>query len=579
MHRRLFVPLSAVAVLLFAACGPAASPTAAPTAAVAAPTATPAAKATPLPGTTPGPTPKPTTAPTAAPAGPKLGGTVRHPQREEPPSWDPSRSHVDPAATTKYLVFTKLITAWSDNPQNCQSQAYPWGVQTWKWVDDTTAEFVLRQGIRYHNKPPVNGREAVAQDVVLAFDRYKKNLSYMAGKSALIDSVTATDKYTFRIKTKSPWGSMVTELLAHFYGPWLEAAEAGGANGELWEQPTKSWIGSGAFMFESWLPGVKWRVVRNPDYWIKGRPYLDAVEAMVMPDASTQLAALRSGQLNLIREFNEEMLDVAVRERPNLQVARCPGTTMSGAGVLWMNNSGPPFNDARVRRAVVMSIDQATLIKSLYKGRAQPSMTLPAVVQYSMKLDDYPPEVRPFLQYSPAQAKQLLAEAGFPNGLDTVINFSPRYSAPAPMVAEAVAGMLGAVGIRAKLNMMEYGRYSTTVLQAKYPVGELAISPRTVNTPEDNHGLFAFSSGAGATNRSVVNDPEFDKLYNDFRATTGDKKRLEQARQLQIMVASKAYAAWLPLTDSAMTAAPGLHFIWVGNTRDYSMLMETAWME
>jgi len=486
---------------------------------------------------------------------------------------------VDPLNTSKFLTFTKLFTNWSDNPQNCRSQVYPLAVKSWRWVDDTTAEFTLKQGMKYHNKPPVNGREVVAKDFPPAFARYQQNLGFMGGKSKQVESVTVTDKYTFQMKLKSPWGGLVPELLAHFYGPWLEPAEAGGPDGKLWEQPDKSWIGSGPFMFDSWTPGVKWRWVRNPDYWVKGRPYLEAVEYIVVPEASTRLALLRSGELNLIRDFSEELLAEAQRAIPGLQVARCPGATMSGAGVLWMNNSGPPFNDVRVRRAVAMAIDQEALVKTLYKGKAAVIPVLPLATQHAMKLEEFPAEVRPFLEYHPDQAKQLLAEAGYPNGFDTVINFTPKYAAPAAMVAEAVASMLGQVGIRAKLNLMEKGRYNETVLAAKYPVGELAISPRTAVTPEDAHALTTYWSQAGRVNRSLVNDPEYDALFEEFRATTDEAKRADLARQLQIMIASKAYAAYLPMADSTMTALPGIHYIWVGNTRDYSMLMETMWME
>ncbi|MBI2918403.1 MAG: ABC transporter substrate-binding protein [Chloroflexi bacterium] len=585
-HKRSITCL-AIALLLFAACGgPAATATPSPTPSAratepprATAPATAAPTATPLPGATAAPTPKPTAAPTAAPAGAKLGGTVRHPQREDPPSWDPSKTHVDPMITVKYLTFTKLFTNWSDNPQTCQSEVYPWAVQSWRWVDDTTAEFTLKPGIKYHNKPPVNGREAVAQDMVPAFERYKKNLSFMAGKSATVESVTVTDKYTFRMKLKSPWGGLVSELLAHFYGPWLEPAEAGGADGSLWEQPAKSWIGSGAFLFDSWRPGVKWRLVRNPDYWVKGRPYLDAVEMLVIPEASTQLAALRSGQLNMIREFNEEMLDVAVRDLPGLQVARCAGTTISGSGMLWLNNSGPPFDDVRVRRAVRMAVDNESLVKTLYKGRAAVGPVLPPTVQYAMKAEDFPSDLQPFLKYDPARAKQLLAEAGYPTGFDSAINFTLRYAAPANQVAEALAGMLGEIGIRAKLNIQEYGRYTQTVLRAAYPVGELAITPRTTVTPEDAHALTTYWSQAGAVNRSVVKDPEYDALFDQFRATTDENKRQNLARQLQIMAANKAYAVTLPMNDSTMVALRGVHFTWIGSTRDYSMLLETAWMD
>ncbi len=579
MYQRYAGAMAALLVLLLA-CNPAATPTATSVRLSPTPLATTLARATATPMATAAPVPAiPTVVPTAAPAGPKAGGIVRYPQREDPPSWDPSRlSAVGDYNQDVSAVFTHLFTTWSDAPANCRSEVYPWAVQTWRWVDDRTAEFTLKQGMRYQNKPPVNGREVVANDFVPAFARYQKNNTFMAGKSAVVESVTAKDKYTFQMKLKNPWGGMITELLASYYGPWLEPAEAGGASGELWERPDKSWIGSGAFTFGSWIPGVKWRLVRNPDYWVKDHPYLDAVEVAVVPDASTQLAALVSGQLDFIRDFNEELLDASLRRLPSLQVVRCPGAVGS-VGMVWMDNSVPPFNDVRVRRAAVMAIDQQAIIDTFYKGRATIVPILPASTQFAWKVADFPTDVRQYVEYHPDRSKQLLADAGYPNGFDTVVNFTNRYAAPAPMIAEALVGMLGKGGIRAKVNMMDYGRFVSTVLQAKYPAGEMALTLTTARTPEDAHAFTTFWSGAGATNRSLVKDPEYDQLYERFRVTTDEKQRADLARQLQAMAASKAYAAHLPQGNSTISALAGIHFTWVGNTRDYSLLLETMWRD
>lgn len=576
--RRTVALLGGLAVVL-AACGPAATATPAPR---EAPPTAPRVVATPTAISTPSArlaataTPKPS--PTTAPSGPKVGGVIRHPQREDPSTWDPSKTHIDSMSSTKYLVFTGLFTMWSDPPKHCKKDVYPQAVKSWRWVDDTTAEFTLKQGIKYQNKPPVNGREMVAADVPPSFLRYQKGMSFMAGKSAQVESVTAKDKYTFQMKLKTPWGGFLEELMAHQYAPWVEPPEAGGPDGKLWEFPEKSWVGSGPFQFDKWTPGVKWRVVRNADYWQQGKPYLDAVEYAVIPEASTQLAALRSGQLNFIREFSEPLITEVANKLPGIQIIRCPSGSLSGPGSLWMNNSGPPFDDVRVRRAASMAIDQQAII-SLYDKRASPSMVLPPGIPGALLLEDFPPEVRQFLEYHPDRSKQLLAQAGYPNGFDTVVNFTARYAAPSAMVAEAATSMLQAVGVRARLNLMEYGRFLETVVQAKYPVGQMAISAVSVNSLEDAHALFSFWSEAGAVNRSIVRDPEYDDLFKRFMTTVDQAKRRALARELQIMAAQKSYRVLLPMPDSTMTALPGIHFTWMGSTRDYSMMLETAWIE
>lgn len=96
------------------------------------------------------------------------------------------------------------------------------------------------------------------------------------------------DKLTLK-RIFQPWGGLVLELLGNSYGLFVLPPEAGGPRGELWGDPQKAFIGSGPFVFEKWTPDVKWTLTRNPDYWVKGKPYVDRVEYMVTPEASTQV--------------------------------------------------------------------------------------------------------------------------------------------------------------------------------------------------------------------------------------------------------------------------------------------------
>ncbi len=576
MRARRWIGWLAVMGIVLAGCAPAATPT---------PTTGP--KPTVAPGVTPTRTPSPvataTRAPaatsTAAPVGPRVGGTIRWPTEQDPPSWDPSKTHVDASTTSKYLVFTKLFTFWSQPAKSCPTEVYANGIESWRWADDTTAEFTLRKGMKYQDRPPVNGREVVAADMVPSFARYQKNLAYMASQSNVVESVQATDKYTFRMKLKSPWGGLVTELFASNYGVWIEPSEAGGPDGSLWERPEKSWIGSGPFLFDSWQPGVKWRFVRNPSYWRPGLPYVEAVEYPIIPDVSTRLAAISSGQINVVRELPEQLLAVAEQRVAGAQVIRCPGPGVRGASFLWMNNSGAPFDNPLVRQAVSMAIDRQAIVDTIYIGKARIVGALPLATQYSVAPADLPAEVRQYLENNPDRARQLLAQAGYPSGFTTAINTTSGYPSPTQQIAEALSAMLSKVGIRASLNIMEYGRYTQTVLQAKYPVGEMAMSPRISVTPETGNSLEAFWSKSGSVNRSVVNDPEYDKLFQSFRASFDETQRKDLARQLQVMSVSKAYALSLPLTDTTLLTGPGVHVFYTIPGRDISLLMENIWME
>ncbi len=567
--------LAAGAVLLLA-CGPAA--TATPPA-----TAAPSATATPIPaGTAVSTKATPTAAaavtPTSAPsAGPLYGGLVRYPMREDPPTWDPALSHVDQLITAKTSVFSKLFMLWTDPPQNCKEATTPLLVKTWKWVDDTTVEMTLNQGIRFHNKAPVNGRELVADDVVFGMERYR-NLPFMAGVSANVASTKAVDKYTFRMTTARPWGGLPLELMAHDYGLFPLAKESGGPNNELWTNPEKSWVGVGPFMFEKWTPGAKWRLARNPSYWRQGKPYVDAVEFLVMPDVSTEMAAIRSGVVTGTSRLAEpQMLDL-LKQVPGLQAIYCPGSS-AYPGVLYYNNSGPPFDNLKVRRAVAMAIDRQAIVNVIYLGRAANVAVLRQGLVYAMSRDEFPAEVRQYMEYNPEKAKALLAEAGYPNGLKTVINVTPRYAAPYMQINEMLAAMFTKVGIQTALNTLEYGRYSSTVLQAKYPVGEMATTPGLQQTPEDGHALRSpHSKLGGSTNRSLVTDPEYDRLYDEFAAARDEARRAELARQLQNRQIDQAYRVVLPYPEDPLVGPANLRGMnWRASARDWGFLLENLW--
>ncbi|MBI2918243.1 MAG: hypothetical protein HYY01_09630 [Chloroflexi bacterium] len=579
--------LWATLALLFAACGPAATATPVPSPTPQAtvrlsPGPTVAPTATPQSASVPTPQPAPTSTPPrpATTAGPTRGGIIKYPITGDPTSWDPVNRLFENLAT-KGNVFSRLLSLWNDPPQaGCKSELTPWLVKEWKWVDDRTAQFTIHQGVKFHNKPPVNGREVTAQDVAFSLERWRTQ-DWLGPKFKLVEAIEAVDKYTFRMKASFSWGGMVLESLGHDYGPVVLAQEAGGAKGELWETPQKSWIGSGAFTFEQWVPGVKWVLARNPGYWKEGRPLADGLEFWVMPDLSTQMAAMRSGRINTAGAWGDPQAEDVLRSNPDFQVFRCP-TLSTFPGNLFMNNEGPPFSDVRVRRALSMALDREAIVKGPHGGKAVISAILRPGMPYALSLEDLSPQVRQYVEYHPDRAKALLAEAGYTNGFDTVINTNRGYTQHNHQaVWEAVAEMLGRVGIRAKLNFMDRGRYVATVIQANYPVGEMGTSPVLQTTPEDGHALANPSfKYAGTANRSRVNDPEYERLYEQFISTIDETKRNELARQLQTRQVEQTYRVVMPWVFDVFVARPELRITGFRSSpaQENSPLFETAWI-
>ena len=171
--------------------------------------------------------------------------------------------------------------------------------ERWEELDDTTYVFHLRQGVKWHNKPPVNGRELVAEDVKFTYDRFLTEKG--STNRYLLDSVDrieVVDRYTVKFLLKEPYVWFIS-VLAYPTSMWIIAPEVVQQYGDLKRPETA--IGTGPFILERYEPNVKTVFKRNPDYYREGQPYVDGVEWLVINDESTGLAMYRTGQSTVAR--------------------------------------------------------------------------------------------------------------------------------------------------------------------------------------------------------------------------------------------------------------------------------------
>jgi peptide/nickel transport system substrate-binding protein len=233
----------------------------------------------------------------AAEAGqPKRGGTLRVPGRD-PQHFDPHLTFNVRTHTTLSFVYSKLVRyrVGAGTPSGT-FLIEPDLAERWEAPDDTTYVFHLRYGVHWQNKPPVNGRELVAEDVKFTFDRFlaeKSNpLRYMLEP---MDRVEVVDRYTVKFVLKEPY-IWLLDVLATSKAMWIIAREVVEQFGDL--KKPESAIGTGPFLLERYEPNVKTVFTRHPDYFLKGLPWVDGVEWLVIDDPSTGLAMYRTGQLD-----------------------------------------------------------------------------------------------------------------------------------------------------------------------------------------------------------------------------------------------------------------------------------------
>jgi peptide/nickel transport system substrate-binding protein len=316
----------------------------------------------------------------------KRGGILRVRGRDAP-HFDPHLTVHVGTHTTLSFVYSKLVryrVGAGVSPGTFLIE--PDLTERWDMSDDTTYTFHLRHGVKWQNKPPINGREVVAEDVKFTFDRFlaeKGNpLRYMLEP---VDRVEVVDRYTVQFRLKEPYVWLL-DVLATSKAMWIIAHEVVEQFGDL--KKPESAIGTGPFLLERYEPNVKTVFKRNPDYFLPGLPWVDGVEWLVIDDPSTGLAMYRTGQLDCGPQpgwrVRQQDLESLKQSHPQL-IYR--DFLFTNSYRIAMRTDQPPFNDVRVRRAISQAIDRQALIEAVWV-RGEPTAAVPrSLPEWSLPVD------------------------------------------------------------------------------------------------------------------------------------------------------------------------------------------------
>ncbi len=303
---------------------------------------------------------------------------------------------------------------------------------------DRTITLNLRKGVKFHDGTDLNA-EAVKWNL-------DQCIAARASGTEKFRSVDAIDTHTVRINLSS-WDSTVTSNLALTTG-MIVSPTAFRKNGEQWAASHP--VGTGPFEFVSWEKDVRTIYRKFPGYWQKGKPYLDRVEWIPMPDPLTRQMSLRKGELDLALTIGPK--DVAGLVKEGFVVVR--GKTGSGAATLVPDSANPasPWANLKVRQAAQHAVDTAAIVQAVFYGEAEPAnqWIYRGHWGYNPSVAGYP--------YNPAKAKQLLTEAGYPNGFKTKLIY--RTTPQEDQFFTAVQGYLRAVGIDAELEPVQNARWN-----------------------------------------------------------------------------------------------------------------------
>jgi peptide/nickel transport system substrate-binding protein len=509
----------------------------------------------------------------AEPGQPKRGGILRV------RGYDPV--HFDHHLTTNFKTNTTLSFIYSRLVRHQVGAGVPPGTfivepdlaERWEELDDTTYVFQLRKGVRWHRKPPLNGRELVATDVKFTFDRFlteKGNQDRELLES--VDRVEVVDRYTVKFLLKEPYVWLVNTL-AYSRSMWIIAPEVVDTFGDLKKPETA--IGTGPFLLERYEPNVKTVFKRHPDYFRTGQPSVDGVEWLVLEEPSSGLAMYRTGQLDCGPwhqwSVRQQDLESVKQSHPHLMYQDVLGINTAN---IYMRVDQPPFSDVRVRRAISQAIDRQGLIEAVYLRGAPSPAVAPGLAEWSLPIDQLGEGAR-YYQHNPQEARRLLAEAGFPHGFKTLLNTSGGWGPDFLDAAQLVQRDLKDVGIEAELRIQEYGAHFATTIQGKFE--GMAMAPGAPAW-EPDFVLEGYRADS-PRNNGHVHDPQLTAMVQEQRRTKDLAARKKIIFDIQRYVAEQQYRVNLASAMITGSWQPYVKNYAPNPTFDYGSRAAALWLE
>ncbi len=429
-------------------------------------------------------------------------------------------------------------------------------------VSDGGREYVfrLRRGVRFHASEVFTPtRPLNADDVVFSLMRqWKKDHPYHAvsgagydyfqdlGMGDLLEAIEKVDDHTVRIRLTRPDAPFLANLAMMFNA--IHSAEYGEAMLRLGtpERLDREPIGTGPFVFAGYQKDVTVRYRAFDGYWGGRRP-IDTLVFSITPNPAVRLTKLRAGECHVMAFPNPA--DVKrIEADPTLVLLQQEGLNI---GYLSLNVTKPPFGDLRVRKAMAHAVDKQALVDAVYQGAgvAAKNPIPPTLWSYHDGIRDEP--------YDLAKARQLLAEAGYPNGFETELWYMPvsrPYNPNGKRVAEMIQADLAKIGVRLKLVTDEWNRYRARLQAGEAP---MALFGWTGDNGDPDNFLDVMlgctAARVGGNNIAKWCHAEYDTLVTRAKVTASHREREELYRRAQEVF--KAETPWVPLAHSVVFMA------------------------
>jgi ABC-type transport system substrate-binding protein len=514
----------------------------------------------------------------------KKGGTLKLVQHADVPWLDPGMAS-QPASVLHPYVYSQMLRLEPGHMKSSEARPVPDIMESWEFSPDgLTMTMKLRQGVKWHNKAPVNGRALDIDDIVFSWRRMAEKGSIRpfivnaVNPGAPVLSFTATDRNTITVKLKEPT-SYITAIFAYQSTciPLLPKE-----TDSTFDARTDQ-IGTGPFVLEKYTPSQGFVYVKNPDYYDKTFPNVDRVEIPILTEYAARLAQFKAGNVHAATIFtrvNGEDIAVTKKDVPALDVYEegFSGGAAVKTAFNWLPEAKSPWLDERVRQAYSMSIDRDAFIDAAFNvsrfeaeglpvNTAWNTVVIPANAPYWLDPKDssFGPNAK-YFQHDVAGAKQLLSAAGHASGIQFVSAF-PEQGYPPTFIQQhdIISGMIKEAGFQAQyrpINVLTefnngYRDASGQVDAVTYKIGagfaQDAVA-RIVYELDPRGGINFFGFSASGRN-DKSGDPVINSLIDKAKAELDEKKRVAITHDIVREMGKKQWMTVWPGTASGFYMA------------------------
>jgi peptide/nickel transport system substrate-binding protein len=495
------------------------------------------------------------------------GGMLQVAHRDSPASMSPLEEATISTIAPMMAVFNNLVLFDQHVPQNTLQSIVPDLAQSWSWSEDRTRlTFRLREGVKWHDGRPFTAKDVQCTwDMLLGKASAKFRINPRKSWYWNLDSVSVDGEYEATFQLKQPQPAFIA-LLASGYSP-VYPCHVPPQN--MRQHP----VGTGPFKFVEYKPNERIRLVKNPDYWKPGRPYLDGIEWTIIPNRSTALLAFVSGKLDMTFPY-EVTVPLLKDIKSQAPEAICELRPRGVASMLIVNRDAPPFNNSELRQAMALTIDRKAMIDVLSEGKSDIGG---ALLPPPEGLWGIPPErLRVLPGYDPdvaknrAEARQIMQRLGYGPNNPLVVKVAtrniPLYRDPAVMLIDH----LKEIYVNGELDIVETANWNPKITRRDYMVGMQNTTTAVVDDPDqalyESYACDSDRNFTGYCNRELE-----EQFHRQSAETDQDRRkqlvweidaRLQQDGARPVLFHTRGATCWHPRLRGLTTMVNSMYNGW-----------------